>query len=312
MAPVIARHVDLSPLRDLPLFTTEQARGARISGHDLTALVRRGLVWRVAPGWYSCLVDATEEERHILRTVVRVRLHGEGAAACRVSAVLLLGLPTARCDLATVEIATAGHGHGRTRKGVRVSEYAAKGGACRDVGVPLVGGTVRVVDPATAIVGMAAVNSAPGALVAADFAVARGMCTVEDIAASLKAHAGSAGIDRARAWLADIDPRHESAGETLTAVILRQGPWAFEPQLWVRAGGRNFRLDFALREYKVAIEFDGEGKYTGPEVMEDQLVRQSALEAEGWVFVRLGWANLDDPSTLLRRIAAAVAVAEVR
>lgn len=312
MAPVIARHVDLSALRGLPLFTTEQAREARISGHDLTALIRREQVWRVAPGWYSCLVDATDDERHVLRTVARLRLLGEGAAACRVSAALLLGLPIARCDLATVEIATAGSGHGRTRTGVRVSEYAAKGGACRDVDVPLVGGTVRVVDPATAIVGMAAINSAPSALVAADFAVAQGMCTVEDIAASLKAHAGSTGIDRARAWLVDIDPRHESAGETLTAVILRQGSWEFEPQLWVRAGGRRFRLDFALREYKVAIEFDGEGKYTGPEVMVDQLARQAALEAEGWVFVRLGWADLDDPSTLLRRIAEAVAVAEAR
>lgn len=312
MPPVTARHVDLSAFRDLPLFTTEQARERRISGHDLTVLVRREQVWRVAPGWYSCLVDATEDERHILRTVVHLRLLEEGAAACRVSAALLLGLPIARCDLATVEIATAGPGHGRTRKGVRVSEYAAKGGVCREVDVPLVGGTVRVVDPATAIVGMAAANSAPGALVAADFAVDQRMCTVADIAASLKAHAGSTGIERARAWLADIDPRHESPGETLTAVILRQGSWEFEPQLWVRAGGRNCRLDFALREYKVAIEFDGEGKYTSPKVMEDQLARQAALEAEGWVFVRLGWADLDDPTTLLRRIADAVAMAEAR
>ena len=34
----------------------------------------------------------------------------------------------------------------------------------------------------------------------------------------------------------------------------------FEPQLRVSARGRNFRLDFALREHKVAIEFDGEGR----------------------------------------------------
>lgn len=308
----LRRHIDLSALRDVPLFTTSEARDAGISGHDLALLVRRELIWRPAQGWYSCLPDVTEDERHVLRTVTALRVHGPGAVACRVSALILHGLPVARCDLSVVEIATTGGGHGRTRRGVRVSQLPSKGAAPVRIAVPLVDADIPVVDVPTAIVGAARCNSAPGALVAADFAVGQGMCTLEDIAASLKAHAGSTGIERARAWLADIDPRHESAGETLTAVILRQRSWEFEPQLWVRAGGRNCRLDFALTEYKVAIEFDGESKYTGPEVMEDQLARQAALEAEGWVFVRLGWADLDDPTTLLRRIAEAVAMAEAR
>ncbi len=83
----------------------------------------------------------------------------------------------------------------------------------------------------------------------------------------------------------------------------------YDPQVWVRAGGRWYRLDFALRGRKVAIEFDGEVKYTGPEVMQAQLARQTALEAEGWVFVRIGWGDLDNPSILLGRVRDAVAVA---
>lgn len=307
-----ARHRDISALRDLPLFTSREAREARLSGHDLAILARRQLVLRIARGWYSCLVDASEEELHVLRTVANLRLLGGSAVASGMSAALVHGLPLARCDLSTVEIATEGVGHGRTRQGVRVSEHATKGAQRLAVHVPLVGTSVPVVDPASAIVGTALSGATSAALVAADHAVRHEVCTSEQIQQALAARHGFRGIARARTALEIVEGKHESPGETLTAMILREGPWDFEPQLRVSARGRNFRLDFALREHKVAIEFDGEGKYTGPEVMEDQLARQAALEAEGWVFVRLGWADLDDPSTLLRRIADAVAIADAR
>ncbi|WP_068424223.1 hypothetical protein [Janibacter terrae] len=309
MAPTRPRHVDISAFQDLALFSTAQAHDAAISGHDLAALVRRELIWRPAPGWYSCRPDATDEERHVLRVAANLRLLGDGAAACRVSAVLLHGMPIARCDLATVEIAVLGAGHGRTRRSVRVSEFAAKGADCRLIDVPLVGGRVRVVDPATAIVGMAAANSPSGALVAADHAVRHGLCTVADLEEGLRVRSGTRGVAAARRALAHVDPRYESPGETLTAAVLRLGAWEYDPQVWVRAGGRWYRLDFAVRGLKVAIEFDGEVKYTGPEVMQAQLARQAALEAEGWVFVRIGWADLDDPAILLGRVRDAVAVA---
>lgn len=269
MAGSPKRSITISTLRDAPLFTTAQAREAGISGHDLAVLVRRRLVWRAAPRWYSCRPDATEDERHILRAIATLRLHGDHAVACRVSAVLLHGMPVARCDLSTVEIATVGAGHGRTRRGVRVSEFAAKGVECVDVDVPLVGASVRVVDPATAIVGTAASNNPLAAVVAGDHAP-------------------------------------ESPGETLTAAILRQGPWDFDPQVWVTVRGRRYRLDFALREYRVAIEFDGQVKYTGPEVMEAQLAREADLVAEGWVVVRCTWEDLDDADALITRVREAV------
>ncbi len=90
------------------------------------------------------------------------------------------------------------------------------------------------------------------------------------------------------------------------AVILRGGRWDFDPQVEVRANGHLYRLDFAHREYRVAIEFDGEIKYTGPEVMEAQLRREADLRAAGWVIVRFAWADLEDPLAVSERIRAAV------
>lgn len=298
--------IDPTTLGDLPLFDLAAATSSGISSHDLAILVRRGLLWRVERGWYSCRMDATEEERHILRTVAALELHGEDTVACRHSAALLHGLPLARTDLSIVEVGKVNGDHGRVRQGVRVSEALTDARDVVELVDPIAGRPVRVVSPASAIVGTALSNNPLGALVAADHAVRNGICTREQIETVLSFKRGSRGAARARDALAHIDPRHESPGETLTAAVLRRRPWDFDPQVKVVARGRRYRLDFALREYKVAIEFDGAIKYTGPEVMEEQLAREADLRAEGWVFVRVAWDDLEDEAEIHGMIAAAI------
>lgn len=280
-----------------------------ISAHDLAILVRRALLWQVERGWYSTHMGATEEERHILRTVATLQLHGEESVACRHSAVLLHGLPLARTDLSVVEIGKVNASHGRVRRGVRVSRAPAEGHDFRELVAPIANRPVRVAGPASAIVGTALNNNPLGALVAADYSVRHGLCTREQIRQDLSRMRGFRGVARARDALAHIDPRHESPGETLTADVLRRRPWAFDPQVEVVARGRLYRLDFALREYKVALEFDGAVKYTGPDVMEAQLAREADLRAEGWVFVRITWDDLEDEAKIHRLLATAVAEA---
>lgn len=290
----------------MPLFSTAEAEERGISRKDLTVMVRRELLWRPARGWYSSRMDAHEEERHVLRALAVLRLRGDGSVACRATAVLLHGLPLVRTDLSVIEVAKADAGHGRMTKGVRLSQLGA-GVECVDVVDPVIGTTVRVVDQATAIIGTAMTSSPLAALAAGDAALHTGACTRAQIDSAIDRGRRATGIELARQAMRHLDARHESPGETLTAAILRQGPDPFDPQVWVTALGKRYRLDFALREHKVAIEFDGEVKYTDPSVMEAQIARQAALEAEGWVFVRLGWADLDDPAALLRRISEAVA-----
>lgn len=301
--------VDPSDLGDMPLFSTGQAEERGISRRDLRILVARGLIRRVARGWYSTRMDATEEEEHVLRAVAVLRLQGEGSVACRHSAVLLHGLPLARTDLSVVEVAKVDATHGRTRKGVRVSQLGPARRTCTEVTVPDIGGTVQVVDPATAIVGVAMTNNPVGALVAGDHALRRQVCTRGQIEAALDLGQGATGIARAREVLSHLEMRHESPGETLTASVLRKGRWAFDPQVEVHARGRRYRLDFALRECRVAIEFDGAMKYTTPEVMTAQLEREAHLRAEGWLVVRFTWEDLMDEGEMLARLDDAVAEA---
>ncbi len=280
-----------------------------ISAHDLAILVRRGLLWRVERGWYSTQLDAAEEERHVLRTVAALQLHGEESVACRHSAILLHGLPLARTDLSVVEIGKVNASHGRVRQGVRVSRTPADGHDVRELVAPIANRPVRVAGPARAIVGTALNNNPLGALVAADHAVRHGLCTHVQIEQDLSSMRGFKGVARARDALAHIDPRHESPGETLTADVLRRRPWDFDPQVNVVARGRRYRLDFALREHRVAIEFDGAIKYTDPGVMEEQLAREADLRAEGWVVVRITWGDLTDEAKIHGLLSAAVAAA---
>lgn len=295
-----------SQLGDMPLFSTAEAEERGISRKDLAVLVRRSLIWRVARGWYSSRMDAELDERHILRTAANLRLQGPAAIVCRQSAVLMHGLPLARTPLDLVELARAGAGHGRTRAGVRLSVLATSEGRCTEVEIPIVGGTARVVDPATAVVGTAMTTHPLAALVAGDAALRLGVCTQADITRALDEHRGGQGIESARSVLRELEPRHESPGETLLGRVLRDGPWPYDPQLEVVAQGHRYRLDFALREHRVAIEFDGQIKYTGPEVMEAQLLRDAHLRAAGWVVVHIVWEDLEDEGEVLRRIQAAV------
>lgn len=295
--------VDPSSLGDMALFSTGDAEARGISRRDLGVMVRRELVWRVARGWYSNRMDATADERHVLRAAATVRMQGAGSIAHRHTAALLHGLPLARTDLSVVEIAKARSTHGRTAKGVRISELDVEQFECVSIDVPGVDTAVPAVSPAWAIVGTAMTNNPVAALVAGDHALRHRVCSRAQIEAALLVARGSMGVSRAREALVHLEPRHESPGETLTAAVLRRSPWSFEPQVQVRAAGRNYRLDFGLRDRKLAIEFDGVIKYTSPEVMAAQVERENNLRAEGWDFVRFGWVDFDDEAEMHRRVA---------
>lgn len=300
-----AMRIAPSELGDMPLFTTAEAEARGISRRDLGVLVRLELIWRVARGWYSSRMDASPEQRHVIRALATLRLQSEGAVAIRHTAALILGLPLVRTDLSVVEIAKASTTHGRTGPGVRVSELDVERAGCIEVPLPDLETSALTITPAWAVVGTAMTNTPIGALAAGDHALRQRLCTRKDIDAALEAARGAKGVARAREILVHLEPRHESPGETLTAAVLRRSPWTFEPQVEVRAAGHDYRLDFGMRALKMAVEFDGRTKYTSPEVMEAQIVRENHIRGEGWEFVRFDWSDLDDEVEMQHRIAAA-------
>jgi very-short-patch-repair endonuclease len=123
---------------------------------------------------------------------------------------------------------------------------------------------------------------------------------------------GRRGIRTFRRVLATADPRSESPGETLTReLILRLKIRPPEPQVEVTSRVGRHRLDFAWKEEKVALEFDGKAKYFDfqptDEVLFQERLREKALTEEGWFFLRVEWKDLFNEAQFKNRVLRALA-----
>ncbi|MDP9986157.1 very-short-patch-repair endonuclease [Arthrobacter oryzae] len=122
---------------------------------------------------------------------------------------------------------------------------------------------------------------------------------------------GRRGIRTLRLALTHAEPRSESAGETLTRELLTRLKLPLpEPQVPVATGAGQYRLDFAWKEKKVALEFDGKTKYFDykptPEVLFQERQRENALTENGWTFLRVKWADLFREQEFKARVLAAL------
>jgi len=132
---------------------------------------------------------------------------------------------------------------------------------------------------------------------------------LEEMADSLD---GRRGVRTFRRVLEASDPRSESPGETLTRELIRRlrirPP---EPQVEVVSRVGRHRLDFAWKEEKVALEFDGKVKYFDfrptDEVLFQERLREKALTEEGWFFVRIAWKELYREQEFKDRVLRALA-----
>lgn len=118
---------------------------------------------------------------------------------------------------------------------------------------------------------------------------------------------GKRGIRTLRKALDNADPRSESAGETLTReLIQRLSIRPPEPQFEVQSRLGRHRMDFAWKEEKLALEFDGRTKYFDfkptDEVIFQERRREKALMEEGWRFIRVEWKDLFQERVFKERI----------
>lgn len=117
-----------------------------------------------------------------------------------------------------------------------------------------------------------------------------------------------------RAW--DFsDGAAESVGESYSRAMLHElGAPPPELQRRFSTAAGDFRVDFCWPELGVIGEFDGREKYLDPEMSQgrdprqihlDEKDREDELRSMGWVVVRWGWRDLQDPSRLVRRLRRA-------
>jgi very-short-patch-repair endonuclease len=118
------------------------------------------------------------------------------------------------------------------------------------------------------------------------------------------------GVRTVREALPLVDPRAESQPESVMRVVLQCAGLSVVPQYAVVNRGRLIaRVDLALPQFRLAIEYDGTWHVLREQLERDRS-RLNALQAAGWTVVHVTAAMLRHPDELVAQIRAAVARAQ--
>ena len=168
------------------------------------------------------------------------------------------------------------------------------------------------------VVDCARMLTEPQALVIADSALRLG-ADPRRMAEVVREASGKRGVKRARLVLELADGRSESPGETLVRWIAHfYGLPPLTPIVRVDTRGGAFEVDLAWPELKVAVEFDGEVKFSGGEYGDPeerrraQQARAQMLRDAGWIVVSVTWDELLHGHLLALRLQKVLHEARVR
>jgi len=284
-------------------FTTAQAYAAGWSRQDIAAARRAGRWLQLTKGTYvdTTLWDAmTEIDRHLCTVHAALLTRASEWHAGRRSAALAHGLPLLgklpmapqllRQPLRTTDRSSSRH-H-------RLASLPDAETAVRR--------NLRVSGLARTVIDIAREESFESGVIVADGALGQGLTREELLAVA----------DRCRRWpggrralrVANFaDGLAESALESRSRVSLERcglPPPELQVEIWL---GQRFlgRADALWREANLIGEADGRGKYSSPDVLYAEKVRQEGFEDVGLVVVRWGWrtaANRDgELETKIRR-----------
>ncbi|MFT4082975.1 MAG: hypothetical protein QM638_10345 [Nocardioides sp.] len=307
----ILLHVDLR--RDLLAqgYTDKSLAAGRRSG--LFAQPRRGAY---VPGdvWRSL----SDDQRYAVRCRTALMQARADSVLSHASALPFLAAPLWGQDLTAVHLTRADGRTGRHERGIRQhSGVIADGDLMEENGLRFVGATRAALE-------VAGVCSVEAALVVLNDLLHRGLTTTEDLWKRYRAGMGRWPNSLAtNVVLRLVNPLVESVGESRTDYLMwKQGLPRGIPQYEVRDSDGTLvgKLDFALPEYGIWIEFDGLVKYERylrpGESATDVVVREKRREDRireitGWLCLRVVWADLANPLRLAARIRAMIEAAAV-
>ena len=287
-----------------------QARDRGLSDNDLGRLARTGELQRVRRGAYARRADRTPEEAHRLLLTATVPQLGAGAVLSHASAGIVHALPLRSDQLGAVHVTRPRPGGGGRRSVVRRHTSPLEEGE-----TAVVDGW-RVTGLARTAVDLARTLPYGQGVAAVDAALRLGLGR-DELEAALRRQQRWPGVARAGRVVAFADGRAESAGESVSRVLLAEhGLLPTDLQLVVRAAGRALgRVDFAWPARRTLAEFDGRVKYgrllrpgdDPGEVVFREKVREDLLRDQGWQVVRWVWADLDRPDLVVQRVLRAFA-----
>ncbi|WP_186760418.1 type IV toxin-antitoxin system AbiEi family antitoxin domain-containing protein [Arthrobacter alpinus] len=301
----------------LGVATTAMLASAGITDRTLTAGLRCGLLKRLHRGSYVSVTvwnaakPWVREDMVLIGHVLASHSHGVYSHS---SAARLHGLRTWGCGDAvhlTQEFAFGNSGGAHRVRGHQqlLAPSLVTSGKVGGIRVP-------VTTIAQTVLDCARLFAMQEAVIIGDHALRKGL-QIAQLQALLVASPVVRGSAKARLLLAVLDGRSESAGESRTRVLVGRMDMP-QPELQVEMATRygNYRLDFAWKQYKLALEFDGWGKYFDFEPTDEAIARErqreKALMELGWQFIRIDWAALSDPAGLESRIRASLVRAGAR
>ncbi|KRE66866.1 MULTISPECIES: type IV toxin-antitoxin system AbiEi family antitoxin domain-containing protein [Micrococcaceae] len=293
------------------LWRTGQLHERGLNSRAIKALVLHGKLVRLRHGCYI-RAELWEKQTSPVRSKQLIRAHAHGTLTrsaggyvySHTSAARLHGLHLWAVD-DTIHLLLPGNPSSE-RLGKDVRGHTRPWTASEVVTL----GGLRATSLERTVVDCAMMLGYRQALVLTDHALRLGAdkTLLESMAEGLE---GRRGVRTLRRALTHADPRSESAGETLTRELLTRLKLPLpEPQVLVATRAGRYRLDFAWKDKKVALEFDGKTKYFdyGPtaEVLFQERQREKALTENGWTFLRLTWADLFREHEFKARVLAAL------
>lgn len=277
---------------------------------DLQRLVRKGEWNRLRRGAYlPGKLPTNLATRHRLLVHATMRGLRSTAVVSHQSAAVLLGIPLWNVPLDTVHVTRRPGATTRDRSRLRV--HVAR---LRDDEIVHIGG-LDVTSPVRTALDLARSLPFEPAVVALDASLHCRLIDHDQLRQRLFDLAGTPGSRAAARAIAFADSRSESVGESRSRVVLHSlGVTPPTLQLPITTALGTSRVDFGWEQERVVGEFDGLIKYgrllrpgqTPGDAVIDEKLREDAIRAENWAFVRWIWADLSSPVRLARRIQQAL------
>lgn len=302
---------------------------------------RAGALVRIRRGFYVRTADwlAARPSERFAWTTAAVARSVKDAVLCGETAALVNGLPTLRTP-AHVELATTlpgrsgvrrspltVHGEGEAPRRVRDMRSFPLRYCLKPASQTVLRGEFRCTSPVQTALDLMLAGRLSEALVVAD-GLARKMqqegllpeggnlLAVPQIADGISAHGHSAGRRRAERVAALASPLAESVGESYSRAAIEFLGFEQPVLQQVFRDGEGFigRADCWWPQQRVVGEFDGKAKYVDPalrgaasaeETVYYEKLREDRIRALGLGFVRWGWADVEQPERLRRKLMAA-------
>lgn len=293
------------------VFTLRQAGCAGLSRRDIDFLIR-GESWeRLRRGVYAQQPGPDEEPNAVHLRVAAARLALKGHGVCsHETAATLYGWPLRRThdDRVIMTMPSSRRSH-RDFEGIHLHRASLPSA---HVAVVANFATTSV---ARTLVDLGRGRSIGAALIPLDHALHHHLVTGEQLNAVRRDCQRWPGIKKAGEVVCFGDARAESPLESLGRLCLHRHDLP-TPELQteiVLPSGQQTRVDFYWEGAGVIGEADGLGKYTEPDVLRAEKLRQEQLEARGFVVVRFTWADIVlRPAHTAGRFRAAIARGSAR